>query len=413
MNVLDGVRHLNQSIMEEVGRQFGANGVEIDAHMLCAEDHLPYQGQQFTNEEFEQIQDSLDRPFGEWNCRHTWAPIIVGISPRAYTDEDIEKFARYSTEEVEIDGRTMTRYEWSRVMRRMETAIREKKDTATLAAAAGDSALRRECQGSINAMVKAYEQLSDWTGLGPDFRRTYVAGFRDVSEKALTNTLSGGTIETVRSRVYRADGSEAYHYPKSDVIQKMNSFEEINEYFSKVNRYGEREYLFSGSMRELPLDCQKALAESVLYMQETFKSREWPATIRVQKTATVEGREVAGYYDGKSRKIVISMKGNTSEGDYYGAGIHEQVHHYDRYGTEADYCIKRAERELMRTVNPTTRFPYSFSEVQLMRYNIAENESGKNDEILAYSIEQGTTTGNLNPLSRIIYDLFHERNVRK
>ena len=44
MSVLDGVRHLNQSVMEEVGRQFGADGVEIDAHMLCAEDHVPYQG---------------------------------------------------------------------------------------------------------------------------------------------------------------------------------------------------------------------------------------------------------------------------------------------------------------------------------------------------------------------------------
>ena len=81
---------------------------------------------------------------------------------------------------MEIDGRTMTRYEWSQVMRRMETAIREKKDTATLAAAAGDETLRRECQGSINAMVKEYEQLSDRTGLGPDFRRMYVDGVRDI-----------------------------------------------------------------------------------------------------------------------------------------------------------------------------------------------------------------------------------------
>ena len=70
----------------------------------------------------------------------------------------------------------MTRYEWSQAKRRMKTAIREKKNTATLAAAAGDKTLRRECQGSINAMVQAYDQLSDRTGLGPDFGRTYVAG---------------------------------------------------------------------------------------------------------------------------------------------------------------------------------------------------------------------------------------------
>jgi hypothetical protein len=103
----------------------------------------------------------------------------MGLSPRAYTDDDLARFERYSTEPVTIDGTTKTRYEWSQAMRRMETAIREKKDTATLAAAAGDDQLRRQCQGSISAMVKEYERLSDRTGLGPDFRRTYVAGFVD------------------------------------------------------------------------------------------------------------------------------------------------------------------------------------------------------------------------------------------
>ena len=149
--------------------------------MLCAEDHLPYQGGQYSNEEFDEIQNSLPRPFGEWNCRHTWHPIIMGVSPRAYTDEQLEQFERFSTEELEIDGRTKTRYEWSQEMRRMETAIRQQKDTATLAAAAGDATLQRQCQGSVNALVKEYERLSDRTGLGPDFRRTYVAGFKDMS----------------------------------------------------------------------------------------------------------------------------------------------------------------------------------------------------------------------------------------
>ena len=195
MNMLDAMRRMNQRTMEEVGRQFGADGVEIDAHMLCAEDHMPYQGRQYSNEEFQEIQDGLQRPFGEWNCRHTWAPILMGISPAAYSDEELARFERYSTEQVEIDGVSHTRYEWSQVMRRMETRIREKKDTATLAAAAGDGALRRECQGSITAMVKEYERLSDRTGLGPDFRRTYVAGFRDAkAEKALQRRAKGGTI---------------------------------------------------------------------------------------------------------------------------------------------------------------------------------------------------------------------------
>ena len=229
MNVLDAMRRMNQRAMEEVGREFGADGVEIDAHMLCAEDHLPYQGLQFTNDEFDEIQAGLVRPFGEWNCRHTWHPIIMGVSPRAYTEEELDRFARYSTEEVEIDGRVKTRYEWSQEMRRMETAIREKKDTATLAAAAGDEQLRRECQGSVNAMVKGYERLSDMTGLGPDFRRTYVAGFKDV---AASSEQAIGAADAKRNTY-----SSVYFDEKASYRIRLNDFSrEVNEGLSQAIR---------------------------------------------------------------------------------------------------------------------------------------------------------------------------------
>ena len=195
MNILDGVRHLNQSIMEDVGRQFGADGVEIDAHMLCAEDHLPYQGQQFSNADFEEIQASLPRPFGEWNCRHSWHPILLGISERTYTDDQLREMRDYSTEEIEIDGRTKTRYEWSQEMRRCETAIRQQKDVAILAEAAGDKALQRQCQTNILALNDRYKNLADKAGLDTEFRRTHVQGFRDISEKKLTGNAKRGIIE--------------------------------------------------------------------------------------------------------------------------------------------------------------------------------------------------------------------------
>ncbi len=158
--------------------------MEIDAHMLCAEDHLPYQGGQYSNAEFEEIQDGLPRPFGEWNCRHSWHPIMLGISPPAYAPEDLETMRRFSTETVTIDGRTKTRYQWSQEMRRCETAIRQAKDTATLAAATGDATLRRDCQGTIAALNRHYAELAQQAGLKPEYQRTFVAGFRDLKEKA-------------------------------------------------------------------------------------------------------------------------------------------------------------------------------------------------------------------------------------
>ena len=179
MNILDGVRHLNQSIMEEIGRQTGADGVEISAHMLCAPDHAPYQGTQMTNEAFEQLQDTLERPFGDWNCKHNWWPIILGISEPAYTEEQLREYRAYSSNTIEIEGRTKTRYEWSQEMRRCETAIRQQKDVAKLAEAAGDETLQRQCQRNIVALQDRYKQLADGSELKPEYKRMYVQGFRD------------------------------------------------------------------------------------------------------------------------------------------------------------------------------------------------------------------------------------------
>lgn len=211
MNVLDGVRHLNQSIMEEVGRQFGANGVEISAHMDCAPDHLPYQGGQYSNAEFEDIQDGLGRPFGEWNCRHSWHPIILGLSSPAYTPEQLQEYRDYSTEEITIGERTKTRYEWKQEMRRMETAVRQQKDTANLAKAAGDDTLRRECQGKIVALNEKYTALAQQIGVKPEYDRGFVQGFRDVkidanstaNQNSLTREKNNSTMSSSQSEMFR------------------------------------------------------------------------------------------------------------------------------------------------------------------------------------------------------------------
>lgn len=44
MNILEGVRRLNSEMMEETGKEFGADGVEVSAHGLCAPDHRHIQG---------------------------------------------------------------------------------------------------------------------------------------------------------------------------------------------------------------------------------------------------------------------------------------------------------------------------------------------------------------------------------
>lgn len=180
MNVLDGIRAVNQDVMRQVGKEFRADGVEISAHALCAEDHLPYQGTQMSEKEFDRLQNRLDRPIGIWNCRHNWWPIILGVSQPTYTQEELDEFKRNSSEQITIDGVTKTRYQWTQEQRRLETAVRYQKDIAIAAKASNDDLLRRTTQRNINKLQANYEKISEKAGLIPDKSRMAVAGFRKV-----------------------------------------------------------------------------------------------------------------------------------------------------------------------------------------------------------------------------------------
>lgn len=181
MNILDGVRAINQDILYQIGKEFDADGVEISAHALCAEDHVPYQGLQMPIKEFERLQNVvLDRPFGMWNCRHTWHYILLGISEPRYTPQELADYRRNSRERITVDGVTKSRYEWSQEQRRIETAIRYQKDIAVAAKASGDMVARRECAYMIRELDKRYAEISKAAGLIEKRERMKVSGFNKV-----------------------------------------------------------------------------------------------------------------------------------------------------------------------------------------------------------------------------------------
>ena len=180
MNVLDGIRQLNQDVTIQTGKEYGADGVELSAHRLCAEDHLPYQGRQFSLKEYERLQAQLERPIGMWNCRHFAFPIILGVSEPAHSPELLENYRRSSQERITIDGVTKTRYEWTQQQRKLETAVRRQKDVANTARAAGDDVLRREAQYKIERYQAAYDRITNKALLTADRGRMRVSGFSSV-----------------------------------------------------------------------------------------------------------------------------------------------------------------------------------------------------------------------------------------
>lgn len=185
-NVLDGARSLHQATLNALGEELGADGVEIDAHLLCAEDHVPHQGRQFTNEQFAQLQKSLPRKIGQWNCKHIAMPIKMGAEP-AYSKEELREMADNSREQIEIDGQKKSRYEWTQEQRKIETAVRYQKDRGVLARRAGNMDVRRDAQGKIDALMERYELISERAGLYERRERTYVKGYAPVKAKTKKN----------------------------------------------------------------------------------------------------------------------------------------------------------------------------------------------------------------------------------
>lgn len=212
-NVLDGIRQVQQKAQELIGEEIGADGVDITAHPNSAPDHEPVQGRRFDMANFQLMQSGQDfedvdgnkysgfeRPITQWRCRHLIFYILLGVTRRMYTDEQLKQWEEENQKGCIIDGKQYTNYKATQLMRSLETEIRRQKDTAVLAKAAGDDVLRRECQSNITKLTKKYDQVADATGLRKQIGKTYVEGFVpvDLQEKPkIENKNSRSSLQPV------------------------------------------------------------------------------------------------------------------------------------------------------------------------------------------------------------------------
>ena len=167
--------------------------MDITAHPNSAPDHEPVQGRRFDLENFRAMQAGHDfqdvdgrryegfrRPITQWRCRHLVYYILIGVSRRMYTDEQLKKWEDDNHKGVSIGGRKYTNYEATQLMRRLELEIRREKDTAILAQTSGDDSLRRECQANITELTREYKAVAEAAKLRTRFDKTRVEGFKPV-----------------------------------------------------------------------------------------------------------------------------------------------------------------------------------------------------------------------------------------
>ena len=172
MNLMEGINRVNAEMQKEAGKAFGADGVEISMHTLCAPDHQPVQGRQYSNEEYAALNANLKRPIGTLNCRHIAFPIIMGISKPIHSEEERIQAIQRSNSKVKYNGREMTRYDASQGQRRREREIRIMRSEAKAYEKAGLKADAAKINREIKERIKEYHAYCNAVGMSERMDRT-------------------------------------------------------------------------------------------------------------------------------------------------------------------------------------------------------------------------------------------------
>lgn len=179
MNVQDGIRQLSTEIQKQTAQEYGADGVEISAHAICAPDHVNIQGKQFSNDEFEHLQATLKRPISTMNCRHFAFPIVLGVTKSVYTEKELLEMEKNSRKAVNYKypngkEKQFTKYDATQHQRQLETKIRKKKEMQKAYENAGDKLNVARCKKEIRQLNKEYKDFSLQVGLKPEMKRTKI-----------------------------------------------------------------------------------------------------------------------------------------------------------------------------------------------------------------------------------------------
>ena len=192
-NVLSGIHETANNINRDIEKNLGCDGYEVTAHLGARPSHAEKQGKQFavTKEDAAkyglELWSDVEELWQEYNCRHTYFGIILGISEPIYSDKELKE---YKNANVKFNGKEIPYYEATQKQRQLENTIRKQKRTVqTLEKAGQDTKIAK------TKLAIAQKKLNDYckeTGLEKDYSRVNVAKYNSTNEKKY-GTISQNT----------------------------------------------------------------------------------------------------------------------------------------------------------------------------------------------------------------------------
>lgn len=192
---MGGIGLMSEQISRVDHDELGCNGWEISAHAGSAPDHEPIQGQQYSDEEYQALNNSLVRRIGTLNCGHTASPIILGINEPQYTKAELAKFREDNEKGITYQGKHYTLYEATQKQRQIERSIRRQKRRVLADEAAGDDKHLEQDRTKLRQLNAEYRRFSRAAGLPIQRERAQIAGLWDGGQEVLkvpSGHLGGG-----------------------------------------------------------------------------------------------------------------------------------------------------------------------------------------------------------------------------
>lgn len=198
--VATGLNQVVGKINEENAEKLGTNYFEVSWHSGARPTHQVWQGRVYSKEELESVCGlGIVTGLCGANCYHSYSPFTPGITPRTYTDEQLDQMNAEENKPVEYNGKNYTKYEATQRQRRLETTMRAQRQKIKLLEEGG-----ADEQALINARARyvktsnEYVNFSKSMGLSQQWDRVTVGGnsLEGITKPKKANSPIGGIKTT-------------------------------------------------------------------------------------------------------------------------------------------------------------------------------------------------------------------------
>lgn len=263
-NMMGGMGIMQNHIAQNNHDTLGCNGWEISAHENSAPDHEPIQGKQYSDAEYEALNNSLTRRIGTLHCGHYASPIILGVHSPQYTDEELEDMRRRNEEGVTFDGRHYTGFEATQRQRKFERSIRKQQRRILIDETVEDTTKLQTDQIRLQRLKQEYKRFSDGVGLPMQYERLDTAGFTWKHAKAAEKSArSKGQMDPDESQTRKQ-----YANYKGRLASRMSEME-YDDFFKLKKTGGDEwdklqyDYRYTGIIERLIEDNKNVVVCNV------------------------------------------------------------------------------------------------------------------------------------------------------